>query len=878
MKATMWKRGLVSALVLVLVLSFCSCIRTENKVEIKRNGGASITAEILMDEQSLQEVYGMPTNFYDAVETDYRYARVQNWGKEYINEVFDGVNYSGVKVHKDVSKKEVASALNDLYGEYASVNYTDKNVFGTRTITVTFRSNGNHLMAEELQSALAGELLSKVTFTIPGSIKSTTGTKLNDNTIELDLTGIMNGTATEVSAEVKFFDVTFFIPIGIAVVVVIFGLIFGLSKLTKNKKQNEGLTSINLKKKAKPEPSFSALDRPKSKMSFAKSAPKYTSAPKESAPEPAPAPEPVKPVPVAAKPVFSEPVVAAVPKPQAPATPQRRPIRRPSPSTFTQEVAPAPAPVVEETPVYEQPAAPVVEETPVYEQASAYEEPVYEQAPVYEEPVYEQPSYEETPVEEEPAPVKEHAYAGISGTYRKVEEVEEIPYYKADPSAIRVKEEAPDLTAGVDMGSIGSGRLKKGAAAPVSSFSVGSSTIKSSHSASESSSSAGYGSAKFSKSEGSVASLSSGGSSIFTPRSTAPNLAYGMEGYREEERAKGDHGTPLESGSTLFVPRSTAPNMNYGSSEYREEERSTGDHGTPLAAGSTLFTPRSTAPNMNYGVRDFVSDPNEEKEYVPPVFNDFEKEDYVNPYEESYEESYEETYEDSYYEEPSAVTPMDVPTIQPIEEGPSVGSIYQTNGYEASPYQSAKEGASEKSAVIKEAYGGSKLGSGAYMGESATGTKIGRSVGNIGGYVDEAYVNTSSYGSDPYAGAPLPKLGEMGEGGSGLFSIDSSGGFGGSSNTIGDGTFGSGGTGSAKYVPSQSNTSAHTGKTSFEPQSHVSSAYGKRFSTGGSGKFDFGMAAGDSNRKCPFCKEPIRDDDAFCVACGAELSRPYGSF
>ena len=156
------------------------------------------------------------------------------------------------------------------------------------------------------------------------------------------------------------------------------------------------------------------------------------------------------------------------------------------------------------------------------------------------------------------------------------------------------------------------------------------------------------------------------------------------------------------------------------------------------------------------------------------------------------EESYGESgYGAGGYEEPSYSEPA--PAVQPIEYGSSMGSIYQTTGYDSSPYQSASAGASEKSEAISQAYGGSKLGSGAYMGGSTGAPRVGRSVGNIGGYVDETMVNTSSYGSDPYGGTPLPKLGEAGVGGAGIFTIDSNGGFGSSgASTIGGGTFGSG--------------------------------------------------------------------------------------
>ena len=139
-------------------------------------------------------------------------------------------------------------------------------------------------------------------------------------------------------------------------------------------------------------------------------------------------------------------------------------------------------------------------------------------------------------------------------------------------------------------------------------------------------------------------------------------------------------------------------------------------------------------------------------------------------------------------------------------------------------------------------------------------------------------VNTSSYGSDPYGGTPLPKLGEAGVGGAGIFTIDSNGGFGSSgASTIGGGTFGSGSPtgGYSSAVASGSYSAIPMGGSE---SSGSSPTFGKKFGSGGTGKFDFGMASADSGRKCPFCKEPIRDDDVICIACGAEIARPYGSY
>ena len=861
MKKTI-RQKLAAVLLLVMMMTvLCSCMAANTEMQVKQSGKAVISAMIMMDEQSLRDIYGMPTNFYDAVEKDERFVNVLDWKKEYTDVQIDGVNYTGVKISGEFSKKDIQSALNQLYGRYASVSYSDKNFFGNRTVSLYLNSNGNRLTAEELQNALDGRLLSTLTITVPGNIKSVTGgTKSGDKTIVLDTRGLLTGETPNVSMEAKFADYTFFIPVAIVVAVVVAGLIFLISRVKHETALKRDSKSIKLEKKPQRSSFSDDLDKPykpKSKMSFAKSAPKYTSettaaAAAPSVPKPSFAPKTQSTAPVTQS--VSEPeTVDAPPKPEYKPMQFRR--RMPSASSFTAAPAPAPEPVAE--PQYEEPAAPAYEE-PVYEQP-AYEEPVYEQ-PAYEEteyaePAYEQPAYEE-PVYEQPV-YEETAYE---------EPVYEEPAYEEPVYEEPVYEQTASAKFGRTSGALMQQQTQMGAYHETA------------------------GSAKFSKeNRDSAPAASTGGATIFTPRSTAPNYSYGMEGYHEGHEVK--DGFEKTETSTLFTPRSTAANLNYGHEP--EEHRSA----ETLHTGSTLFTPRSTAPNMNYGVKDplegersIYDEPERNKDFF--YGKDFTKAQKSTTYEpdeggatgtpvyghvEFEEMSPEEVeeYESTHEEYASPVVPVDTPTIQPIEDTGSVGSIYDTNGYESSAYESASSGYSEKPTAIKEAYGGSKLGTGAYVGGGTTGTRVGRSVGNIGGYVDDTMVNTSSYGSDPFAGAPLPKLGEMGAGGAGLFAIGSTGGFGASSyegNTIGEGTFGS-----SKYQPPVQDNRT-TDFSSVKPHVEASASFGKHFNTGGTGKFDFGMATGDSGRKCPFCKEPIRDDDIMCVACGATLSRPYGSF
>ncbi len=920
----MVKKGILIIASAIWVMTACSCLRAQTDVNIKRNGKAVITAEVLMDDEAVKENYGMPTNFYDAVEGDYRFSRVTSWDKQYTSEQYDGLNYIGIKITKEAEKKEVGDALSALYGDYAKINYEDSNLFGNRTIKIKVYGNGNHLQEEELQAALAGEILSKMTVSIPGSIKSTTGNKVSDNSVEIDLTPILTGETADISVEIKFFDFTFFIPIIIAAVVIVTALVVVLSKVKKEKNLNASLTSIKLEKK----PAKAAkggfgggfggggMDdpddlKPKKSSVFAKKTPKYT--PSQEAPA---AEAPAAPAPAAGS---SSALMRRTPKPAAPA---------PAPVAPQPVVAPAPRPVAEPEPVYETPAP-------------SYEEPVYEE-PAYAEPepvVEEKPSYTAGSAKASYGSTKPQ-YTYQAGSARSTAPVEPalVDYSEqteaaADNSLFVPKAEyetngLEDQTS--QTMSFGSNRLKREAKE------INTSTSASARiSSGSSSASAGYvaGGAKFNKKEGSSA-LSTGGTT-FSPRSTAPNFQYFVPGYHEDH-VKADNVSELEKGTTVFEPRSTAPNMEYFMSGHHEEHEKA-DNVTELSKGNTVFEPRSTAPNIGYGTRDYVHDENEKTVADPFLkeetkttsastlftprstapnlaygkkdvlddsfgpakdpffekdadvsltdyegsnyFENYEQENYGASYDDAdsygtgydnagydnagydnagYEESYNSGYEqDGGYYDQSAGGYYEEPAPAPAQQG----SIYQTQGYEASGYQSASVGHSEKSAAIKEAYGGSKLGSGAYVGGAATGATIGRSVNNVGGYVDPEMVNTSSYGSDPFAGNPLPKLGESGAGGGGLFSFDATGTFGGGAGST-QGGFGAG-------------ASSYGGQSSYG--SSQSSTFGKKFSTGGTGKFDFGMAS-SGNRKCPFCKEPIRDDDTFCVACGAELSRPYGSF
>ncbi|MBR6094408.1 MAG: zinc ribbon domain-containing protein [Lachnospiraceae bacterium] len=953
----MIKKGILFVVSTIWVMTACSCLRTQTDVTIKRSGKAVVTAEVLMDDESVKENYGMPTNFYDAVEGDFRFSRVTSWDKQYTSEQYDGLNYIGIKISKEAEKKEVGAALSALYGDYAKIDYDDSNFFGNRKITIKVYGNGNRLQEEELESALAGGVLSTLTVSVPGSIKSTTGNKISDNRIQMDLTPILTGEITDLSAEIKFFDWTFFIPIAIAVVVITAAAIVILGKVSKEKKLNAGLTSIKLDKKSA-KAARSGMGgfgggigegpddfdpKPKKSSMFAKKTPKYTSTETSAAPAAAPAPAPAPSVAAKSTPApMGRPAPAKTPTAPAPAAPTAAPAepvaspsprmmrRRPSPSTFTAEPAPAPVQSAPAEPEYTQPvaetAAPAAEEKPSYTAGSA--KASYGAAKP--EFTYQAGTARSTaPVEPELVDYSVHETGGDSCYVPKSEYttngLEDQTSETMDYGSNLLKREAKEI----NTSSSASARISSGGSA----------------------SSGGYvaGGAKFNKAEGSVKSLGSG-TTAFSPRSTAPNFQYFVPGYHEEHKPA-ENAQELEKGSTVFAPRSTAPNMDYFMPGHHEEHEKA-NNVQELEKGSTVFSPRSTAPNIGYGTYDFVKE-EDEKEIIDPFHveeekkptptstlftprstapnlsygkkDDFVEETYApakdpffekdadvslsdyegtnpQPYEEnaygagyddsyydgyenngydngsydngsyddggydngSYDNSYDTGYEsnDGYYEQSEGY----------YEEPQSQGaSIYNTNGYEDTGYQSANVGRSEKSAAIKEAYGGSKLGTGAYVGGAATGATIGRSVNNVGGYVDPEMVNTSSYGSDPFSGSPLPKLGEAGAGGGGMFSFDATGTFGGSSTS--QGGFGSS---QSSFGSSQGGFGSASSGGFGSGSSYSSSTYGKKFSSGGTGKFDFSAASG--NRKCPFCKEPIRDDDTFCVACGAELSRPYGSF
>ena len=128
MRKGFWKKCSVLAMALGMLLTVTSCVYTSADMTIARNGKATISAIVMMDEESVKEVYGMPTNFYDAVEGDFRFARTSTWEQSYVSDTIDGANYIGVKRTITVPKKEVEAALNNLYGDYARVSFADKNV------------------------------------------------------------------------------------------------------------------------------------------------------------------------------------------------------------------------------------------------------------------------------------------------------------------------------------------------------------------------------------------------------------------------------------------------------------------------------------------------------------------------------------------------------------------------------------------------------------------------------------------------------------------------------------------------------------------------------------------------------------------------------
>ena len=891
MKTKFLKRVSILLIAICILLVSTSCVRNETSMVIKRNGKAIITSEVLLTEEGVKEIFGMPTNFYDAVEKDSRFSKVLGWQREYVNYEKDGVNYQGVQIKKEVSKNDIETALYELYGTYATVHYSDKTVFGSRTISIEFDSNGTRVADEELQKVLSGEAISKLTITSPVAISSTTGNKINDNTVEIDLAGLLAGKEQNIKVEIKGFDFTFFIPIIVVVVVAAAAGIYVLIRVKRTKRQNEGLTSINLKNMRKKSGKGGAggfgasnemddLDnfKPKSKMSFTKKTPRYDKTETNEAPV--------------------APATPAAPAYEAPAAPQYE----------------------QSAPTYEQPSA------PQYEQPAAqYEQPAtqsYSQSIDYSQTTYGQ---RETQRYEQDVPT---SYNAPTQSYSSTIE---------SNSAIMSRKTTQEK---VDYSSAGSAKFVKGAPKTESSSSSGSTLFHPRSTAPNMEYfSPGYSSEEHEAHE--RESLSTG-STLFTPRSTAPNMEYFTPGYSTEahEANEAHEKTELPHGSTLFTPRSTAANLNYGKEPVmldEEEERPVKDvfheEHKPDPSITSLFTPRSTAPNISYGMKEsFLDDPIDMTDpdykekmnaHTAPVFMKeepksepqpvYEEPSYAAPSytEQSYSNAgydnggYDNTgydnggYDNTGYDNGGYDnTGYDNGgydntgySDSGYAQNTSAGSIYQTAGYETSPYQSANYGASEKSEAISGAYGGSRLGSGAYIGESMSrAPKVGRSVGNIGGYVDETSINMSSYGSDPFSGGSLPKLGESGLSGGGLFSIDSMGGFGsnayegntigGSSyegNTIGGGSFGGGTFGGSKYHPGETYTAPKSSGSSFEAHSDHPD-FGKTFHTGGSGKFDFGMASGDSKRKCPFCKEPIRDDDVFCVACGAELSRPYGSF
>ena len=933
MKRSVKKKITAVILTLLIVTLLSACVRTETVMKVKRNGNATITVDFVMDAQSIKEIYGMPTNFYDAVETDQRFPDIQDWDSEYIDVEIDGVNYLGIRRSKSVSKKEIEDALKQIYGKVATVSYEDRNFFGTRKIMLSISSfNSGFPLKDDAEKAsmMKGEIIPRLVIESPAAVKNvlpSNTTIENGNTVVIDMTDIAKGTTQKLDVQFDFFDFTFFIPvIAIAAVVIAAGIV-ALTKFRREKKQNAGLSSIKLDKKPAKADGFAgfgsgkASGEPKAKakggMSFAKKPPKYTSKPE---PEPEPAEE-VNEEPAAAPAPAPAPAAAPAPAKPAPFTPSR-----PAP-------APAPAPAPQANTMFH--TAETVGAAPAAPAGESYspEAPASARMTTQSEESASRPAYGSAKMSfksgntgvsgsSTTASAKMNSKNSNSGDASEGHKSLFTPRSTAPNMSYGHEEDFPDDSE-KDLPAMARSHKPEHPDPALAEMFTPRSTAPNLE----------YGFSNHMGLEDDAPKKApeqpkTSASSLFTPRSTAPNVGYGFsENIALEEDEKEVKDPFLEkhektSVSDMFTPRSTVPNYNYGIHDdlgLGEEDKKPKDpfmEEHEQTAASSLFTPRSTAPNLYYGHEEDLNYNYDKKmpsglhfkkaeepaapesTYSEPAYTDqaYEQSGYDQSaydqsaydqsgydqsgydqsgydqsgygYSDSYGDSAYSSYDESSYTEPSYNAPESA--VSSIEYGSSSGNIYQTAGFDSTPYQSANVGASEKSEAVSKAYGGSKLGSGAYLGGATTGAKIGRSVGNIGGYVDETTVNTSSYGSDPYGGSPLPKLGESGADGGGIFAIDSSGSFGGGGQ-IGGGTFGSGSVGG-------SYSSMSYGGTQFEQHTEVSSSYGKRFNTGGSGKFDFGMASGNSGRKCPFCKEPIRDDDIMCIACGAELSRPYGSY
>ena len=542
MKQSRMKKFAAILLVLSLFTAFAGCVGADTTVNLKRNGSAQITVDVIMDTESVTEKYGMPTNFYDAIEQDFRFSRVNGWQGEYIKTNIDGVDYIGVRRTKTVEKDQISNALNDIYGQFATVTYTDKTVFGNRTISLDMNSIHYPFTQEEQVAVLSGDSKATLTITSPVAISETNANKISDREISVDVMNVINGKEPKLSIYFKFFDFMFFVPIAAVAIVVIAAGIFVLVRVTKTKKQNEGLTSINLKQKPA-KTGFAGFGgfgkggadkgeaKPKGGMSFAKKTPKYTSTPAEETKAPVQETAPVTPAAAQATPAAQE-----VFQTQTPSKPAFTP-RRPAP--FSRTPAPAPAPEAVPEPASNEVAAP---ETPA---------PTPSLGSIF----------------------TTASTVGAAPTESSFGSSSESP---AEAGTARLKSREPAETPKATYGS-----AKMSATGSQSSSTASYGTAKmSTASTTEQSGEAhpAYGSAKMSRG-GKPDVPASGTGSLFTPRSTAPNVNYGYSddlGLGEEKgssSAKGEHKESSLSG--LFTPRSTAPNLEYGFSDetYIEDTR-----------------------------------------------------------------------------------------------------------------------------------------------------------------------------------------------------------------------------------------------------------------------------------------------------------------
>lgn len=153
----------------------------------------------------------------------------------------DGNHYIGTRYTDRMKNKDTAEYLTKLMLDNADMVYTDTNLFGKRTISVTMTPRGGNFSGIYGNSANNNKYQEYYdhyfAITVPGQILETNGAVKNDGyTAEWDIDSIIEGDSGYINMQVTFQDNSFFIPIIVIGIIVILVIIAGVVFVIMRKK------------------------------------------------------------------------------------------------------------------------------------------------------------------------------------------------------------------------------------------------------------------------------------------------------------------------------------------------------------------------------------------------------------------------------------------------------------------------------------------------------------------------------------------------------------------------------------------------------------------------------------------------------------------